>query len=156
MKLARAIRLDDSDTEVFATPAAPGEWVIPGTFAYSNWTEDDLTGKALQEFTHGWLGLESFGRASVTAVTSITATERTALIDILAFHFTESWGAPNLEAARPVAEAEIADMIALCADQEINTLIVLERELTSEGVKDWFRMVPPQGTKLDVFAVHGS
>lgn len=156
MKLARAIRLDASDLEVFTSPAEPGEWVVPGTFAYSNWTEDDLTGKARQEFAHGWLGLESFGRASVTAVTSITDAEREALIDILAFHFTESWGAPSHEAARPVAEAEIDDMIALCEGQEDNTLIVLERELTPEGVKDRFRMVPPQGAKLETFAVHGS
>lgn len=156
MKFARVIRLDDSDLNIFDVPAEPGEWAIPGSFAYSNWTEDDLTAKARQEFAHGWLGLESFGRASVTAVTTITEAERDALIDILAFHFTESWGAPNFEAARPVAEVEIADLIAMCADQEDNTLMVIERELTPEGVKDRFRMVPPQGAKLDTFAVHGS
>ena len=42
MKLARLIRLDDSDLNVFEAPAAPGEWTIPGTFAFSNWTEDCL------------------------------------------------------------------------------------------------------------------
>ncbi len=156
MKLARVIRLDESDPNVFTIAAEPGEWAIAGTFAFSNWTEDDLTGKARQEFAHGWLGLESFGRASVLAITPITDAEHDSLIDILAFHFTESWGAPDMDAARPVAEAEIADMIALCADQEDNTLMVIERELTPEGVKDRFRMVPPQGAKLEAFAVHGS
>lgn len=156
MKLARVIRLDDSDLNVFSAAAETGEWAVPGTFAFSNWSEDDLTGQARQAFAHGWLGLESFGRASVLAITPITEAERDGLIDILAFHFTESWGAPSVEAARPVAEAEVADMIALCADQEDNTLMVIERELTPEGVKDRFRMVPPQGAKLEAFAVHGS
>ena len=156
MKLARVIRLDDSDLNVFTAAAETGEWAIPGTFAFSNWTEAELTGKARQEFAHGWLGLESFGRASVLAVAPITEGERDALIDILAFHFTESWGAPHIDAARPMAEAEIADMIALCSDQEDNTLMVIERELTEAGVRDRFRMVPPQGASLEAFAVHGS
>lgn len=155
MNFARVIRMDESDLNVFHAAAEPGEWAIPGTFAFSNWTEDDLTGKSRQEFAHGWLGLESFGRASVVAVTSITEAERAALVDILAFHFTEAWGAPNMEAARPVAEEEIAHMAQMCSDQVENTLMVIERELTDAGVKDRFRLIPPQGASLEAFAVHG-
>ena len=155
MNFARVIRMDESDLNVFHTAAEPGEWAIPGTFAFSNWTEDDLTGKSRQEFAHGWLGLESFGRASVVAVTSITEAERAALVDILAFHFTEAWGAPHIDAARPVAEEEIAHMAQMCSDQAENTLMVIERELTPAGVKDRFRLIPPQGASLEAFAVHG-
>ena len=155
MKLARVIRLDDTDLEVFETAADPGEWAIPGTFALSNWTEDDLTGKARQAFSHGWLGLTSFARASVVAVTTITEAERDELIELLAFHFTEAWGAPDMDAARPVAAEEIAQMIALCEDHADNTLIVVERSLTEAGVNDKFRLVPPQGASLEAFAVHG-
>lgn len=155
MNLARVIRLDESDTEVFREAANPGEWAIPGTFAFSNWGEAELTGKAKQEFAHGWLGLTSFGRASVVAVAPVTKAERDALVDILAFHFTEAWGAPNVEAARPVAEEEIAQMAGLCEGQEENTLIVVERDLTETGVKDRFRLIPPKGAALETFAVHG-
>lgn len=155
MNFARVIRLDESDLEVFREAAEPGEWAIPGTFAYSNWTEDDLNGKARQEFAHGWLGLTSFGRASVVAVSSITEAEREALVDHLAFHFCEAWGAPSPEAARPVAEEEIAHMAQMCDEQPVNTLIVVERSLAEAGVKERFRLVPPQGASLDVFAVHG-
>lgn len=155
MKFARVIRLDESDVEVFAEAAEPGEWAIPGTFAYSNWTEDDLTGADAQAFAHGWLGLTGFGRASVVAVSPITEAERDGLIDILSFHFAESWGAPSVEDARPVAEEEIAHMVALCSEHAENTLIVVSRELTEAGVKDTFRIIPPQGASLDVFAVHG-
>lgn len=155
MNFARVIRMDESDLNVFHAAAEPGEWAIPGTFAFSNWSEDDLTGKARQEFAHGWLGLDSFGRASVVAVTSITEAERAALVDILAFHFTEAWGAPHVDAARPVAEEEIAHMAQMCSDQPENTLMVIERELTPAGVKDRFRLIPPQGASLEAFAVHG-
>lgn len=155
MNLARVIRLDDSDMEVFREAAEQGEWVIPGTFAFSNWSEDDLTGKGRQEFAHGWLGLASFGRASVVAVAPVTQAERAMLVDLLAFHFAEAWGAPSLDAARPVAEEEIAQMAGLCEGQEENTLIVLERELTDAGVKDRFRLIPPKGAALETFAVHG-
>ncbi|MGR3511403.1 MAG: DUF6505 family protein [Paracoccaceae bacterium] len=155
MKFARVIRLDESDLEVFREAAEPGEWAIPGTFAFSNWTEAELEGKAAQEFAHGWLGLTGFGRASVVAISPITESERDALVDILAFHFTEAWGAPSTDAARPVAEAEVSHMIELCSEHADNTLIVVERSLSADGVKDKFRLVPPEGASLDVFAVHG-
>lgn len=155
MNFARVIRLDDSDVNVFTTAADPGEWAIPGTFAFSNWTDDDLTGKARQEFAHGWLGLSGFGRASVVAVAPITEDERARLTDILAGHFVAVWGAPNLDAARPVAAEEIAQMAAMCDDHVQNTLMVIERELTDAGIKDRFRIIPPQGASLEAFAVHG-
>lgn len=155
MNLARVIRLDESDTEVYDPVAEPGEWAIPGTFAFSNWTEAELVGPARQAFAHGWLGLESFGRASVVAVAPITEAERDALVERLAWWFTEAWGAPHMDAARPVATEEIDHMISLCEGQAQNTLIVLERELTEGGVRDRFRLVPPQGAPLEAFAVHG-
>ena len=46
--LARVIRLDESDLNVFEHAAEVGEWAISGAFAYSNWTEADLTGKRRQ------------------------------------------------------------------------------------------------------------
>ena len=81
MNLARVIHLDQSDLEIYDPAAEPGEWVVPGSFAFSNWSEADLTGQARQEFAHGFLGLDSFGRATVVSVTPITEAERDALID---------------------------------------------------------------------------
>lgn len=155
MKLAQVLQLDDSDYHVFEDTAASGEWAIPGAFAFSNWTEAELEGKAKQAFQHGWLGLDSFGRATVVAVTSITEAERSALIDKLAFHFCEAWGAPSVDAALPVATEEIDHMIALCEAHPDNTLIVVERTLDDMGVREKFRLIPPKGASLDTFAVHG-
>ena len=155
MNFARVIRLDDTDENVFDHPAEAGEWAIPGTFEFSNWTEDDLTGKARQAFAHGWLGLESFGRASVVAVAPITEAEKQALTERLAGYFVSAWGAPDIDAAWPVATEEIRHMAELCAEQAANTLAVIERELTEAGVKERFRLIPPQGASLEAFAVHG-
>jgi hypothetical protein len=155
MNFARVIRLDDTDDNVFDAAAEAGEWAIPGTFEFSNWTEAELEGKARQAFAHGWLGLASFARASVVAVAPITEAERTKLTDRLAAYFVDAWGAPNIDAAWPVAEEEIRHMGDMCSEHEQNTLMVIERELTDAGVKERFRIIPPQGASLEAFAVHG-
>ncbi len=154
MKLARTLRLDISDTQVFEHPAEPGEWAVSGGFAFSNWEESDLVGKARQAFANGWLGLESFGRATFVAVTPITEAEYEAAIDALARHFVEGWGAPSLEAARPVAEEELAHMRAMCEDHPDNTLLTVARELTEAGVRETFRVIPPRDAPLESIAVH--
>ena len=154
--LARAIHFDESDMNIFHSPARTGEWCISGGFEFSNWTEGDLTGKARQAFTNGWLGLETFGRVSVVAVTKVEAAEIAALTDALAAHFVSHYGAPSVEAARGVAAEEIAQMTSLCDDQAPNTLLMVSRELTEAGVKESYRIIPPQEADLAQFAIHGS
>lgn len=154
-QLARVIRLDESDLNVFDTPADPGEWSISGAFAYSNITEAELTGKTRQAFANGWLGLETFGRASIVAVTDITEAELETLTLALAQHFVSAYGAPDAERALPVAREEIGHMRTLCEDYEPNTLILVERTLEAVGVRERFRPVKPRAAPLETFAVHG-
>lgn len=156
MNLARAIHFDESDQRVFHSPARTGEWCIPGGFEFSNWSEADLTGKAKQAFSNGWLGAETYGRVSFVAVTQIEPSEVEALVTGLAQHFVDLYGAPNVEAARPVAEAEIAHMAELCEDHQPNTLLTVSRELTEAGVKESFRVIEAQEAELTMLAVHGS
>ncbi len=156
MNLARVIRLDESDENVFDRAAETGEWAIPGTFAFANWTEAELAeARAQLLFRNSWLGLESFGHATVVAVAAITEAEREALVTRLAGHFVAAFGAPDIDAARPVAEEEIAQMQSLCDDHEPNTMILLERELEDLGVRERIRVVAPQSASLEAFAVHG-
>lgn len=108
MKLARAIHLDDSDRNVFFSPARTGEWCLSGGFEFSDWTEADLEGKARQAFANGWLGLETFGRVTFVAVTPIAETEFHQLVGQLARHFVDLYGAPSVDAARGVAEGSCA------------------------------------------------
>lgn len=155
MKLARTIRFDESDDNVFEITAQPDEWAISGAFAFSNWTDEDLTGKKRQAFANGWLGLESFGRSTFVAVADVTEAEFAAQIDLLAAHFVSDYGAPDLDAARPVARSELEDMAAMCEDHDANTLLIVERSLVEAGVREAFRAIRPQEASLDQVAIHG-
>ncbi|WP_050929711.1 DUF6505 family protein [Aestuariivita boseongensis] len=156
MNLARAIHFDESDMNVFHSPARTGEWCISGGFEFSNWGEADLTGKARQAFANGWLGLETFGRVTFVAVTQVEEAEIEVLVSLLAQHFVDFYGAPSVEAATGVARDEIMHMVDLCDDHDPNTLITVARELTEAGVKETYRTIEAQAAGLDQFAIHGS
>ena len=146
MKLARTLRLDVSDENVFENPAPSGEWAISGGFEFSNWTEADLKGKARQAFSNGWYSIESGGRASFVGVCYSTDAET----------FVEIYGAPDIDAAYPVACEEIDQMRTMCEDFEDNTLLMVSRRLTDLGVEETYRSRAPQDASLEAFAVHGS
>ncbi len=156
MLLARAIHFDESDMNVFASPARTGEWAISGGFEFSNWSEADLVGKARQAFANGWLGIETFGRVTFVAVTRIETAEYEALTRRLADHFVAVYGAPSVEAALPVAGEELAQMAELCADHAPNTVLTVMRELTEAGVREQYRFIEASEAGLDQFAIHGS
>ncbi|WP_300548455.1 DUF6505 family protein [Roseovarius sp.] len=156
MKLARAIHFDESDQRVYHSPARTGEWCVPGGFEFSNWGEADLTGKARQAFANGWLGVETFGRVTFVAVTQVEQAEINTLARALARHFVDVYGAPDIEAALPVAHDEINQMIELCEDHTANTLLTVARELTDAGVRESFRAIEPQDAGIEQFAIHGT
>lgn len=155
MRLARTIRFDASDDNVFERAAESGEWAISGAFEFSNWTEADVTGKRRQAFTNGWLGLSTFGRATFVATADITQAEYDAALDALARHFVEAYGAPGMDAARPVAAEELGDMRAMCEDHDPNTLLIVTRELVPAGVSEAIRTMRPQDAPLEIVAIHG-
>lgn len=156
MKLARTIRLDMSDENVFATPAPAGEWAISGGFEFSNADESELTGKTRQAFANGWLSLDSFGRATFVAITPITEAEYDALTNRLADHFVAHYGAPSREAAWPVAREELEQMRTMCEDHTDNTIAMISRSLSDTGIHESYRFSEPQEASLEAFAVHGS
>lgn len=156
MRLARIIRFDESDERIFEIPADPGEWAISGAFEFSNWSEDDLSGKRRQAFSNGWLGLDSFGRATFVAVAEITEAEFAAATERLARHFVERYGAPDIGAALPAAAEEMRFMREMCDDHLPNTLLAVERKLVQAGVSESFRSIKARDADLDIVAVHGS
>jgi len=156
MQLARAVHLDDSDLQVYANPARTGEWCISGGFEFSNWVEADLTGKPRQAFANGWLGLETSGRVTLVAITKIEASEYQSLVDLLAQHFVDHYGAPDLYQARPVAREELNQMLDICADHAPNTLLTVSRELGEAGVHESYRQVNAAKADLAQFALHAA
>ena len=128
-----------------------------GAFAFSDLREDELRGKLRQEFANGWLGLESFGRSTFVAVCNVTQAEIDAVTVRLAAHFTAEWGAPSLHDALPVAEDEIRYMREMCEEHAPNTLLVVERHIAEDGVREAFRtLVPAEADLGDISGRGGS
>ena len=117
---------------------------------------EPTTGKPRQAFSNGWLSLESFGRATFVAVTSITASEYEVLIQQLAQYFVDHYGAPDIDDALPVAKDELDHMQDMCEDHDENTLLMVSRTLSESGIHESFRFNNPQSASLEAFAVHGS
>ncbi len=155
-KLARTIHFDASDQQIFENPATTGEWAVSGAFAFADWSDDDLQGKARQAFANGWLGIGSFGRATFVAVARIEDSELATATRELAGHLQAEYGAPSFDAALAAAEEEIAFMQDLCRDMDANTLLAVQREMGETGVHEQFRNIAPKETNLSQLAVHGS
>jgi hypothetical protein len=142
MKFPRCIRLDASDLNIYTHAAEPGEWAVPGGFAYADCDPENLERKARLAFHSAWLGTGSFGRSTLAEVAEIDDAGFAQVVERLARHFVDNYGAPDLEAARPVARAEAEEAAALC-EHKLHTLLALEREMTEAGVVERFRVIEP-------------
>ena len=142
MKFPRCIRLDASDINIYARAAEPGEWAVPGGFAFADCDPDGLERKARLAFHSAWLGTGSFGHSTLTEVAEIDDAGFEDVVERLAGHFVESYGAPDIAAARPVARAEAEEAAALC-EHKVHTLLALEREVTEAGVVERFSVIDP-------------
>lgn len=157
-RLPRTLRLDPSDTVVFERAAEPGEWAVPGGFAF--WDDDPgaLSGKRRQAFRSGFLGLASFGWSTLVEVAEAGAAEREAAVAALAAHIRAAYGAPDDASARAAAEEEIAFAESLC-DHPPGTVLALTRSLEGGEVRERFRTLHRRDaphtefTNLPVFGV---
>ena len=142
MKLLRTIRFDDSDDQVYARSAVPGEWAVSGAFAFAGADPATLTGKAKQAFSNGFLGVTSFGRSTFATCKEVTEEDVRRIEDRLADHFVAHYGAPRREAALPAAREEIAFVADLCAEALINTVFTLRRYVDEAGqIREEFRTI---------------
>ena len=143
IRLPRTIRLDPSDTFVFAHAAEPGEWAVPGSFLFWDTDIASLAGKARAAFRSGFLGVTSFGFSTLIVVSEARERERDDAVETLAEHIHKKFGAPDIEAARAAAAEEIAFAASLCRD-EINTIIAMHRTLEDGDIKEQFRTLRPR------------
>ncbi len=144
MKFLRTIRLDASDDEVYDPPATAGEWAVPGSFAFLDDTPESLTGKRLQAFRSGFLGTQSFGWSSLVEIAEIDEDDYQQVVDRLARHFIERYGAPHIAAALPVAGEE-ADYASTICEYDLHTILTVEREFGPEGLEERLKVVRPRG-----------
>jgi len=132
-RLLKTIRFDTSDVFAFPLAAEPDEWAISGAFAFADIEPGELSGKAKQAFANGFLGLDSFGHATFASVANASGQDRDGVINRLARHFVEAYGAPDLEEAKEAAVQEIAFIEDLVADTLINTLFCVSRSFDEDG-----------------------
>lgn len=146
MKLLRTIRFDESDARVFANAAAPGEWAVPGTFAFANSDPEALSRQERQAFANGFLGLESFGWSTLVTVSTVTDEDYAAAVAALAQHLLDEYGAPSMAEAEAAAREEIGYAASL-AEHPVNTLLSLSRFMDGDAIREQFRIVQPPGEK---------
>ncbi|MDD9878731.1 MAG: DUF6505 family protein [Magnetovibrio sp.] len=142
MKLARTIRLDVSDANVFPLAAEPGEWAVTGTFAFADADPAGWDNKQKLAFRDGWLGTESFGRASFVQVTTIATEHYEETVRRLAAHLFEAHGAPGMIDALEAARQEVDDMAGLC-EHPVGTLLAIERQADDRAITERTRLVTP-------------
>jgi hypothetical protein len=147
--LPRTIRLDPSDGVVFAHAAEPGEWAVAGTFLFAGRRVAEMQRKEQIAFRSGFLGIGSFGFSTLVTVTQARPDERAAAVDALARQLVDRLGAPDMAAALPAAEEEIALAADLCRGHDIGTLVALHRteEPGAEdagAIRETFRTLKPR------------
>jgi hypothetical protein len=148
LKLPRTIRLDASDTFVFAQAAEPGEWAVTGTFLFFGTDPATLAGKERQAFRGGFLGIESFGWSTLVVVTATTAAYRAETVERLAEQLMRHCGAPDMPSARAAAEEEVAFAESLC-EHPAGTLLGIHRSGEAEGVRETFRTLHRRADRLE-------
>ena len=139
MKLARTIRFDPSDLNVFPAAAEEGEWALVGTFCFADIAPEALTGKVRQAFSNGFLGTASFGFSTLVSIVNASEEDVARLTEAVAAAFVARLGAPSFEVARAAAAEEIAFMADLCAQHKSGTLLTIQRQIGDEGITESFR-----------------
>ncbi|MGI9414691.1 MAG: DUF6505 family protein [Hyphomicrobiales bacterium] len=143
MKFLRVIRFDRSDEHAFERAASPGEWAVTGGFEFADIAPADLIGKRRQAFANGFLGLPSFGRSTFATIGEMGEAEFGRVTTDLAQHFVDAYGAPDLEAALPVAREEMEFVLDLCAGKPVNAVFTVRRVLEDGQIREEFREIAP-------------
>jgi len=147
LKFPRTIRLDVSDENAFPVAADAEEWALTGTFAFADAEPGALSNKEQLAFRNGWLGADSFGRATFVLVAEISDEQFEAVVLRLAEHIFEHYGAPDMLAAAEAARGEARYAADLC-DHPIGTMLAIEREFTDDGVAERIRVIPQQDESM--------
>lgn len=142
-KFPRVVRLDSSDVHVFRRAAEPGEWAVPGSFAFADRGPEQLDAKDRLAYQEGWLGTGSFGFATLVEVAEIPGAEFFQVVERLARHFVEHYGAPDIAAALPAARQE-ADYAGSLCDHKVHQLLAIGREQGPQGLVERVRVVRPE------------
>ena len=128
VKLLRAVRLDDSDDQVFRScgAARDGEWVVSGGYAVCDFDAAPRCEPACH-CNSSFIAAGSKHRCSIAEVVEATEEEMQAQVEALAWHLVRAWNAPSWEAARGLAEEEVRHTAEVCETLEPEVWITVKR-----------------------------
>lgn len=134
MKFLKAVRLDASDSRIYAEEGAAegGEWLVSGGYAVC----DLASGAHFRPNCHcdtSFIGLKTHGRCSIAEVVEIDETTYRQHIETLTRHFTNELNAPSEAEAHRVAEEEIAYTADLCESFNTEVWITVKRTPKADG-----------------------
>jgi hypothetical protein len=144
LKLLRTIRLDPSDTFVFANAAEPGEWAVSGAFVFADDDPATLEGKARAAFRGGFIGVQSLGWSTLVQIVEASEDDRHNAVATLAQQLVMHFGAPGMPEATAAAEEEFAFAASLCNHPQ-DTLIAVHRTHEAGEIREAFRSLHPKG-----------
>jgi hypothetical protein len=133
-KLLKAIRLDDSDDQLFKThgAAAEGEWLVTGGYAVCDFANaPHCTPRCYCESS--FLAAGSRARCTIAEVTEVSEETLEEAIEKLTWHLIKGWGAPSYEIARTVAEDEIRHTEDVCETLAAEVWITVKRTPKEDG-----------------------
>ena len=149
MKLAKTIRFDPSDLNIFPLAADEGEWALVGTFCFAAIGEADIKGKVKQAFSNGFLGLDSMGFSTLVSIVTVKPDDLGKIENRLCSIFMDEFGAPDEATAMAAVTEEIKFMADLCAEHKTGTLLAIERSIGDEGIRESFRsLAKPESLSL--------
>jgi hypothetical protein len=133
-KLLRAVRLDDSDEQVFrgCGAAKDGEPVVTGGYAICDFTGE----RRCEPSCHceaSFVAVGSKARCTLAEVYEASDEDYAAQVEQLAWHLVRAWGAPSWEAARTVAEEELRHTAEVCETLAPEAWITVKREPRAGG-----------------------
>jgi hypothetical protein len=133
-KLLRAVRLDDSDDQVFrgCGAARDGDWLVSGGYAVCDFENAPRCDPACH-CECSFLSADSRSRCSIAEVAEVSEEELAGRIDALAWHLVKAWNAPSYEAALALAEEEVRHTAEVCETLSPEVWITVKRTRGPEG-----------------------
>ncbi len=128
-KLLRAVRLDDSDDQVFRAcgAARDGEPVVTGGYALCDFAGERRCDPSCH-CEASFVAVGSKARCTIAEVFEATDADLEAQVEALAWHLVKAWGAPSWDAARRVAQDELRHTSEVCETLAPEAWITVKRE----------------------------
>ena len=131
-KFLKAVRLDDSDAEIFGAACDADEWVTSGGFAVCDLAQG-LHREPKCRCADSFLSLTRGARCTLAEVVNVNEADLALFRDQMIQHLIFDWKAPGAEAAGEIADEEIAYTAELAEGFPTEVWITVKRSAGADG-----------------------